>query len=127
MRGGIEPRIRSGAIDRRGMGGAPALTVRPGVRYGAYDRYNRNYYYNDGGRWSDSGWFPGMLLAAPFLLPWYLFGGGASAASQPAVYAGNYCATPQRVCLLVEPGVVDTGCSCRAPSGRGRFRGIVVP
>jgi hypothetical protein len=44
----------------------------------------------------------------------------------PAEMLGGYCATPQRTCQLIDPAPVGTGCSCRTPSGRGLYRGIVV-
>ena len=40
-----------------------------------------------------------------------------------AVPSGNYCATSVRTCLLQEPGVLATGCSCHIPGGIAR--GIV--
>lgn len=40
--------------------------------------------------------------------------------------AGRSCSTPQRICTLVSPAPVGTGCSCRLPAGK-RARGFVVP
>ena len=37
-----------------------------------------------------------------------------------AVASGNYCATSVRTCLLQEPGVLGTGCSCHIPGGIAR-------
>jgi hypothetical protein len=34
--------------------------------------------------------------------------------------AGNYCATSVKTCLLIEPGWLGTGCSCRVAGGRAR-------
>ncbi len=146
----IEQRVRSGAAER-----ATPLTVTRRDRRGDGGRwvytgrgYDRGGYYRDR---RDYG-FPG-LLAAPFLLPWYLLGGGYYDggtnmgpyyedpwASDPAYYPaypgpsttfsaplGQYCATPQKVCLLYQPAEVGVGCSCRAPAGLPRFRGAVVP
>lgn len=148
----IEPRIRSGIPDSRQrtfrpdrtLGGAPIaspLTIRRG------DGYREQH---DGDR-RDRFWFPGVL-AAPFLFPWSMSGGyeedwfyaddliedpyygtgytiraypGPASTFGPAY--GNYCATPQKTCLLYEPAEVGLGCSCRAPAGRPRFRGVVVP
>jgi hypothetical protein len=134
------------------VGGAAPLTisrntayVRGGYPYGGYryggDRYGGGYRYAGGyygGPYYDGGWFPG-LLAAPFLLTGALLGAGAGYGYDypygggsyyaPAAYGGdigNYCATPQKVCLLTTPAPVSIGCSCRAPGG-GRFRGSVVP
>ncbi len=149
----IEPRIRSGVTDfqqrtfrpDRTLGGAPVaaqpLTIRRGERY-------REQRYGDR---RDRFWFP-SVMAAPFLFPWYTGGGydddwfyaddliddpyygtgytiraypGPASTFGPAY--GNYCATPQKTCLLYQPAEVGLGCSCRAPAGRPRFRGEVVP
>lgn len=149
----IEPRIRSGVTDSRQrvfrpdrtLGGAPVavqpLTIRPGERH-------REQRYRDR---HDRFWFPGVS-AAPFLFPWYMGGGygddwfyaddlvedpyygsgytiraypGPASTFGPAY--GDYCATPQKTCLLYQPAEVGLGCSCRAPAGRPRFRGEVVP
>jgi hypothetical protein len=37
-----------------------------------------------------------------------------------AVPSGNYCATSVRTCLLREPGVLGTGCSCHISCGIAR-------
>jgi hypothetical protein len=34
--------------------------------------------------------------------------------------SGNYCATSVKTCLLIEPGWLGTGCSCRVSGGRAR-------
>ena len=34
--------------------------------------------------------------------------------------SGNYCATPEKTCLLYEPGWVGTGCSCKVYGGYAR-------
>lgn len=155
----IEPRLRSGGVDRRrdnyragvNAHGAAPLTITRNESYATGRRHasGGRYYVRD--RWSDGSWLPG-LLAAPFLLPGYLLGGGwgyngyydddYAPASYPyggyddaPVYAGasyggelgNFCATPQKVCQLYSPAEVGLGCSCRAPAGLPRFRGTVVP
>jgi len=37
---------------------------------------------------------------------------------------GGQCSTPVRICTLIDPAPLGTGCSCRVPGGRAR--GIVV-
>lgn len=154
----IEPRIRSGAVniqrERFVSGGAAPLTITRNQTYTSAGRYYRpdgGYYVRDRRRYDDRGWFPG-LLAAPFLLPGYLFGGGydydydydygpgyypygggyyeTPAYPGPVTYGGQlggFCATPQKTCQLYTPAEVGLGCSCRAPAGLPRFRGTVVP
>lgn len=38
---------------------------------------------------------------------------------------GRHCRTPARLCLLINPAPLDSGCSCRVPGGRSR--GSVAP
>jgi hypothetical protein len=45
---------------------------------------------------------------------------GYSAPVEVVVPSGNYCATSVRTCLLREPGVLGTGCSCHIPGGIAR-------
>ncbi len=160
----IEPRIRSGMVERRGepfrgpyantQTNAPPLTVTRNARRGDMGErwvYSGRSFERRGSNYDDrGGWFP-SLIAAPFLLPWYLLGGGSGAGYDPYYYEdpwyadpatypaypgptttfsaplGGYCTTPQKTCLLYEPAEVGLGCSCRAPAGYGRFRGAVVP
>ena len=42
------------------------------------------------------------------------------AAAPGVAGSGNYCGTPVRTCLLIEPGWLGTGCSCRVPGGHAR-------
>lgn len=137
---------RSAAIQAGpARGGAAPLTISPNRTYagpgyrGRYYAGDRGYYYG-----YDGGWFPG-LLAAPFLLAGGLLGGfgyGYDYDYWPGYYGGdyyypagyrisyalgNFCETPQKVCQLISPAEIGTGCSCRAPAGLPRFRGAVVP
>ncbi len=48
---------------------------------------------------------------------------GYPAAVEVVVPSGDYCSTPVKTCLLREPGVLGTGCSCHIPGGIAR--GIV--
>ncbi|MFO1104034.1 MAG: hypothetical protein U1E20_14160 [Methylocystis sp.] len=45
---------------------------------------------------------------------------GYSGPVQVVVPSGDYCATSVRTCLLKEPGVLGTGCSCHIPGGVAR-------
>lgn len=53
---------------------------------------------------------------APLGLGYY----GYSAPVEVVVPSGTYCATSVRTCLLQEPGVLGTGCSCHIPGGIAR-------
>ena len=57
-------------------------------------------------------WHRGAVVASDYVAPVVV-----------AVPSGNYCATSVRTCLLQEPGVLATGCSCHIPGGIAR--GIV--
>ncbi|MFY9658550.1 MAG: hypothetical protein WAK01_18545 [Methylocystis sp.] len=62
---------------------------------------------------SCGGWQRGAVVASDYVAPGYT----------PVVVAaasGNYCATSVRTCLLQEPGVLGTGCSCHIPGGIAR-------
>ena len=83
-------------------------------RHYGWHRWHRPYYgygygypYNNG-----YGYGYGTGLAALATAP--LMTGRSVAAS------GDYCATPEKTCLLYEPGVLATGCSCKVPGGRAR-------
>jgi hypothetical protein len=45
---------------------------------------------------------------------------GYPAVVEVVVPSGDYCATPVKTCLLREPGVLGTGCSCHIPGGIAR-------
>lgn len=53
---------------------------------------------------------------APVGLGYY----GYSAPVEVVVPSGNHCATSVKTCLLREPGVLGTGCSCHIPGGIAR-------
>jgi len=58
------------------------------------------------------GWRRGPVVASDYVAP--------TTPVAVAVASGNYCATPARTCLLQEPGVLATGCSCHIPGGIAR-------
>ena len=59
------------------------------------------------------GWHRGAVVASDYVAPAYT-------PVVVAVASGNYCATSVRTCLLQEPGVLATGCSCHIPGGIAR-------
>jgi hypothetical protein len=77
---------------------------RHGAHYGWYGHRHYGYGYGygyPGYHWGYAGAIPeGGVIAVPA--------------------SGDYCATPVRTCLLYEPGVLATGCSCAVPGGRAR-------
>jgi hypothetical protein len=110
--GGIQPRIRSGAINTGGgayvsggYGGAAPLTISRNRTYATNTGYrsSRQYYVRNGydRRYDNRGWFPG-LLAAPFVVAGGLLGGGYGYdydydyGYEPAYYpyGGGYYSTP---------------------------------
>ena len=111
--------------------GARAVGYRNTYRYG----YRRGYggYYG-GDYWPVAAGI-GILGLGLGLGAGYPYGAGYGYGVYPGpVYdapvvqyqgVGAYCQTPQKTCVLYDPGVLGTGCSCRAPSG-GRYRGVVV-
>ena len=60
------------------------------------------------------------VAPAPIVASDYVAPVGYSAPLVVAVASGNYCATSVRTCLLQEPGVLGTGCSCHIPGGIAR-------
>jgi hypothetical protein len=65
--------------------------------------------------WRHHGWYRGPVVASDYVAPV-----SYSAPLVVAVASGNYCATSVRTCLLQEPGVLGTGCSCHIPGGIAR-------
>jgi hypothetical protein len=55
---------------------------------------------------------------APIGLGYYAY--SAAPVEEVVVLGGNYCATSIKTCLLQEPGVLGTGCSCHIPGGIAR-------
>jgi hypothetical protein len=97
-----------------------------GWRYGwHYGWYPHTYAYDYGYPY-DYGYGYGTGLAALATAP--LAAGAAVTeplmTGRSVAAAGNYCSTPEKTCLLKEPGWVGTGCSCKVPGGRAR--GTVV-
>lgn len=114
-------RWRNRGVYGAGLGLAAASPFfYPGYGYNTYDPYYSDGYYDQGGYGPDYGYEP--AYQAPVGGP-YQSGPSYSYGSQQ----GNYCATPQKTCQLYQPAEVGIGCSCRAPSGQGRYRGTVVP
>jgi hypothetical protein len=92
---------------------------RPGLRYGARWGYGR---YGLAGAAAVAGAYGWRYGERPY---WgygrYGYGGPVT---EPLVageaVGGDYCATPVKTCLLYEPGVLGTGCSCKVSGGRAR-------
>lgn len=84
---------------------------RPGHHYAYGYGYPYNYGYGFGTGLAAVATAP-LTLAAAATAP--LMTGRSVAAS------GNYCATPEKTCLLKEPGWMGTGCSCKVYGGRAR-------
>ncbi len=87
--------------------------------------------------WRHHGWHRGPVVAsdyvarapivasdyvapAPIVASDYVAPVNYSAPVVVAVASGNFCATSVRTCLLQEPGVLGTGCSCHIPDGIAR-------
>ena len=83
--------------------------------------YYRHYGWRHGVRY---GWYGHRYYSYGYGYPGYYHWGYAGAMpavgviSEPA--SGDYCATPEKTCLLYEPGWLGTGCSCKVPGGRAR-------
>ncbi len=99
---------------------------RRGAHYGWYGHryYSYGYGYPGYYHWGYAGATPVVgVTSVPASGDYYHWGyAGAMPAvgvvTEPA--SGDYCATPVRTCLLYEPGVLATGCSCKVPGGRAR-------
>ena len=82
---------------------------RHGAHYGWYGHRHYGYGYGSGSGYGYPGYYHwGYAGAMP----------AVGVISEPA--SGDYCATPEKTCLLYEPGVLATGCSCKVPGGRAR-------
>jgi len=90
--------------------------------------YYRHYGWRRGVHYGwHRGWYPRRFYGYGYGYPYYGYGAAAGLATLAATplpasgnYSGNYCATPEKTCLLYEPGVLGTGCSCKVPGGRAR-------
>jgi len=95
-------------------------------RHYGWHRWHRPYYGYGYGYPYYNGYGYGTGLAALATAP--LMTGRSVAVSSVAAAPvsgavagpGDYCATPERTCRLIESGWLGTGCSCRVPGGRAR-------
>jgi hypothetical protein len=85
------------------------------AHYGWYGHRHYGYGYGSG-----YGYGAGYGYGYPGYYHWGYAGAmpAVGMTSEPA--SGDYCATPEKTCLLYEPGVLATGCSCKVPGGRAR-------
>lgn len=95
---------------------APTVQVHH-MGYSCHRGWHRGWRYG----WN-RGWSPRRDYGYGYGYPSYGYGSAAGLATLPASenYSGNYCATPEKTCLLYEPGVLGTGCSCKVPGGHAR-------
>jgi hypothetical protein len=66
------------------------------------------------------GWHRAAVVASDYVVATDYVAPRYTAPVVVAVPSGNYCATSVRTCLLQEPGVFGTGCSCHIPGGIAR-------
>ncbi|MGO9236272.1 MAG: hypothetical protein ACLP4V_20190 [Methylocella sp.] len=95
---------------------------RPYYGYGyGYPNYNG---YGYGAGYNGYGYGAGLagLATAPLMTGRSVAVSSVAAAPVSGAVAGpgDYCATPERTCRLIESGWLGTGCSCRVPGGRAR-------
>ena len=118
--------------------GARAVRYGNTYRYGYRPGYRRVYGGYYGGNYPYWPLAAGLGILGLGIGMGYPYGAGYDYGYYPTVSpvydapvvqyqgVGGYCQTPQKTCVLYEPGLIGTGCSCRAPNG-GRYRGGIVP
>jgi hypothetical protein len=113
------------------------LLAASGLVFGALVYSGPANAWHRGCGWRHQGWHRGPVVASDYVAPPrivasdyvapapivasdYVAPVNYSAPLVVAVASGNYCATSVRTCLLQEPGVLGTGCSCHIPGGIAR-------
>ena len=106
----------AGAIPIAGLGPAAAIGATPGWGYPGWG-YG-GWGYGGGWGWGAAGLATGLALGAAVANPYPVYPAAAGG-------IGGTCWTPVRVCALIGPAEIGSGCSCRVSGGRAR--GAVTP